>query len=455
MIEIFKTIVFTLIALGVLVTIHEFGHFWVARRCGVKVLRFSIGFGTPFARWKDKKGTEFVLAVLPLGGYVKMVDEREGNVNAEDLPFAFNRKSVWQRMAIVAAGPIANFLLAILFYWLVFLGGVQGVAPVIDSVTPGSVADRAGLEAGQEIVAVDGEPTPTVQTLGEQLVLRLGETGAIHFTVRYPDSTLNYELEAELNGWQVDDSDPDPIGDMGIVLYTPKIEPVADQIMPEEPAADAGLISGDRILSVDGTPLSTWREWVDYVRARPGQHLLVEVERGHSVENTFETVIIPRAVTQDDGSVIGQVGMSVVIPEWPESYLRTMEYSVFGALKQGIHQTRKTTVMVLDSIKKMVTGLISPKHLSGPITIAKVAGASAQYGVSAYLGFLALLSVSLGVLNLLPIPVLDGGHLMYYLVEAVKGSPVSEKVQMAGYRLGLFLVVGLMVIALYNDVMRL
>jgi len=455
MIEIVKTVLFTLIALGVLVTIHEFGHFWVARRCGVKVVRFSIGFGTPFARWKDKKGTEFVLAVLPLGGYVKMVDEREGNVDPKDLPYAFNRKSVWQRMAIVAAGPIANFLLAILFYWVVFLGGVQGVAPIIDDVKPGSVAARAGLEAGQEIIAVDGEPTPTLQTLGEQLVLRLGESGTISFKVRYPDSSLHYDLEAELNGWQVDENDPDPIGDIGIVLYTPKIEPVADQIMPNDPAANAGLVSGDRILSMDGNPVATWREWVEYVRARPGEDILVEVERAGADGSSFETLITPRALTQDDGSVIGQVGMSVVIPEWPESYLRTMEYSVFGALMQGLHQTRKTTVMVLDSIKKMLTGLISPKHLSGPITIAKVAGASAEYGVSAYLGFLALLSVSLGVLNLLPIPVLDGGHLMYYLVEAVKGSPVSERVQMAGYRLGLFLVVGLMVIALYNDVMRL
>lgn len=455
MIEIVKTVIFTLIALGVLVTIHEFGHFWVARRCGVKVLRFSIGFGTPFARWKDRQGTEFVLAVLPLGGYVKMVDEREGNVDAEDLPYAFNRKSVWQRMAIVAAGPIANFLLAVLFYWLVFLGGVQGVAPIVDAVKPGSVADRAGLEEGQEIIAVDGELTPTLQALGEQLVLRLGESGTIAFSVRYPESSLTYDLEAELNGWQVDEADPDPIGDIGIELYTPTIEPVADQIMPDQPAADAGLVSGDRILSMDGIPVATWREWVDYVRARPGEDIVVEVVRVGIDDNRFETTITPKSMTQEDGSIIGQVGMSVVIPEWPESYLRTMEYSVFGALMQGLHQTKKTTVMVLDSIRKMLTGLISPKHLSGPITIAKVAGASAQYGVSAYLGFLALLSVSLGVLNLLPIPVLDGGHLMYYLVEAVKGSPVSEKVQMAGYRLGLFLVVGLMVIALYNDVMRL
>ncbi|MCK9505449.1 MAG: sigma E protease regulator RseP [Porticoccaceae bacterium] len=452
MLEIVKTLFFTLVALGVLVTIHEFGHFWVARRCGIKVLRFSIGFGTPFARWYDRKGTEFVLAVLPLGGYVKMVDEREGNVDPQDIPYAFNNKSVWQRMAVVSAGPIANFLLAVIAYWVVFMAGVQGVAPIVDRVVPGSIADRAGIEPGQEILAVDGEPTPTLQTLGEQLVLRLGEEGTINFRVKYQDSNLSYDLEAELNGWQVDTDNPDPIGDIGIELYTPKVLPVADQVMDAEPAAEAGLRSGDRITAMDGIEVSDWAQWVEYVRARPGETIAIEVARG---SEKFATQITPKGVTQDDGSVIGQVGMSVVIPEWPESYLRKTDYGVVGAFGQALHQTWKTTKMVLDSIKKMVTGIISPKHLSGPITIAKVAGASAQYGFTAYLGFLALLSVSLGVLNLLPIPVLDGGHLMYYMVEAVKGSPVSEKIQMAGYRLGLFLVVGLMVIALYNDVMRL
>lgn len=450
--DVVRTLFFTLIALGVLVTIHEFGHFWVARRCGVKVMRFSIGFGTPLFRRTDARGTEFVLSALPLGGYVKMADEREGEVAEEDLPHAFNRKSVWQRIAIVSAGPLANFFLAIVAYWFVFIAGVQGVAPVVDGVTPGSVAESAGLVAGQEIVAVDGEPTPTLQALGEQLVLRLGEEGSISFTVRNPGSDITNTLQGQLNGWQVSTDKPDPIGDIGIILFRPKILPVAETIVAGEPAEAAGLRSGDRIVSMDGAMVETWEQWVDYVRARPDQAIAIEVLRGGE---TFATDIVPKGVTQDDGSRIGQVGMSVVIPEWPESYLRKIDYSVAGAFVQAVRQTWKTSVMVLDSIKKMLTGIISPKHLSGPITIAKVAGASAEYGVSAYLGFLALLSVSLGVLNLLPIPVLDGGHLLYFIVEAAKGSPVSEKIQMAGYRLGLFLVVGLMVIALYNDVMRL
>lgn len=445
-------IFFTLLALGLLVTIHEFGHFWVARRCGVKVLRFSIGFGTPLLRWHDRHGTEFVVAALPLGGYVKMLDEREGEVAGDELDQAFNRKTVWQRIAVVAAGPAANFLLAVVVYWVVFLMGVQGVAPIVDEVVPGTAAARAGLEPGQEIVAVDGEATPTWQALNQQLVRRLGESGEMVFTVKYPDSSLRYDNVADLQGWDIDTSNPNPVESIGIRLYRPEILPVADQLTPGDPAEVAGMEAGDRILRAAGREIPDWRTWVELVRERPGEALDVVVERnGGEVTLSLK----PRAVQQPDGSVIGQVGMSVAMPEWPPELMREMHYGPVSALVAAGGETWKTTKLILDSIRKMITGLISTKHLSGPITIAKVAGASADYGASAYLGFLALLSVSLGVLNLLPVPVLDGGHLMYYFIEVVKGSPVSEKIQMAGYKIGLFLVIGLMVLALYNDVMRL
>jgi len=450
--QLIATIFFTLVALGVLVTFHEFGHFWVARRCGVRVLRFSIGFGTPLVRWHDRRGTEFVIAALPLGGYVKMVDEREGPVRTEDLDGAFNRKSVWQRMAVVVAGPAANFILAVVAYWIVYLLGVQGIAPIVDSVAPGSIAEAAGLESGQEIVAVDGEPTPTWQALGEQLVRRIGEDGLIHFTVKYANSELRYESSAELRGWDLDIDNPDPVGSIGINLYRPQILPVAETVIAGDPAELAGLQPGDLIIEADGLPIADWAAWVDYVRARPGEAIQVRFLRG---DQSITTTVVPKTVEQDDGSRIGQVGMSVVIPDWPDDLLREMHYNPASALAAASRQTWRTSVLVLDSIRKMLAGLISAKHLSGPITIAKVAGASAQYGVAAYLGFLALLSVSLGVLNLLPIPVLDGGHLLYYLIEAVKGSPVSESIQMAGYRVGLFLVMALMIFALYNDLMRL
>lgn len=452
MIDTLQMIFFTLLALGVLVTIHEFGHFWVARRCGVKVLRFSIGFGAPLLRWHDRRGTEYVIAALPLGGYVKMLDEREAPVAEAERGQAFNTKTVWQRMAVVVAGPLANFLLAVAAFWVVYLLGVQGVAPVVGSVVEGSVADRARLEPGQEIVAVDGEPTPTWQALGEQLLHRIGEEGTILFTVKYPDSSLEYHTEADLQGWQVDADRPDPIASIGIDLFRPEILPVADEVVKGEPADLAGLRPGDRIVRVDGVAIESWAAWVEYVRARPGQALAVEVAREGQV---LALSLTPRVAEQPDGTAIGQVGMAVRMPEWPPGLLRQIDYGPLEALGAAAHQTWKTTGLVLDSIQKMITGLISPKHLSGPITIAKVAGASAQYGVASYLGFLALLSVSLGVLNLLPVPVLDGGHLLYYIVEAVKGSPVSEKIQMAGYRVGLFLVIGLMVLALYNDVTRL
>jgi len=237
-----QMVFYTLIVLGVLVTFHEFGHFWVARRCGIKVTRFSIGFGTPLFRWRDRHDTEFVIALLPLGGYVKMVDEREGNVSEEDLPFAFNRKTVGQRMATVAAGPVANFILAILLYWVVYMLGVQGVAPIIGEVTPGSIAEAAGLEAGQEILAVDGEPTPTWQTLGERLVHRIGDDGEIQFTVSYADSNLQYDSSASLVGWVVDAKVPDPIGSMGIELYRPKVLPLTDAVTPDSPQIRRALL---------------------------------------------------------------------------------------------------------------------------------------------------------------------------------------------------------------------
>ena len=450
--ELLQTIFYTLVALGVLVTIHEFGHFWVARRCGIKVLRFSVGFGTPLLSWKDKKQTEFVVSALPLGGYVKMVDEREGNVAEEDLPYAFTQKTVWQRMAVVAAGPLANFVLAIILYWVIFLQGVTGIVPIIESFDPGSVAEKAGLKSGQTIVAVDGNSTPTWQVLNEQLVRRIGESGPIFFSVKEPGDPSVYEYQGQLKDWLSDTDQPNPISGIGLVLQTPKILPVANEVVEGDPAEVAGLTLGDVITTADGISMPDWTAWVEYVRARPNEVINIEYERNGVI---FDTTIRPKQIVESDGSRVGQVGMTVKIPEWPEHMIHEVEYSLLGAATQAVNQTWNISVLILDSVKKMLVGLISAKHLSGPITIAKVAGASAQYGLTAYLGFLAFLSVSLGILNLLPIPVLDGGHLMYYIVEVIKGSPVSENIQMIGFRIGMFFVIGLMLLALYNDVMRL
>jgi regulator of sigma E protease len=445
------TIVWFLVALGILVTFHEFGHFYIARRCGVKVLRFSVGFGKTLWSWRDKHNTEFTLAALPLGGYVKMLDEREAEVPEHLLDQAFNRKPVWQRIAIVAAGPIANFILAILLFWVLLLRGTVDVAPVVGTVEPGSVAEQAGLSAGQEIVAVDGVSTPTWQDLNRRLLQRLGESGTIAFTVKYEDSDLRYESEATLDNWLKGVDEPDPVKGLGLTIWEPEIENVIAQVMPESPAAKAGFKVNDRIVAVDDLYQPGWMEWVDYVRDRPGQTIAVEVERDGSRQVIN---VVPAAVEDTTGKMVGRVGIAGS-RTWPEELLRRTEYSVWGAFVGGVHKTWDTSAFVLLSLKKLIVGEISTKNLSGPITIAKVAGSSAKAGIGYYLGFLALLSVSLGVFNLLPIPVLDGGHLLYYLVEVVKGSPVSEKVQMMGYQLGLMMIVGVMVLALYNDVMRL
>jgi regulator of sigma E protease len=446
------TIGITLATLAILVAIHEFGHFWVARRCGVKVLRFSIGFGPSLLRWRDRLDTEYSIAAIPLGGYVKMLDEREGEVPAAELEQAFNRKPVMQRIAVVSAGPLANFLLAIAVYWGLFMAGESGYAPIIGEVEAGSVADLAGLEAGQEIVAVDGVETPTWQALSFRLLDRIGDTGSISFSVKYPDSEMVYESEATINRWLSGEEQPDLFGGLGLSMYTPEVPPVIGQVVGGGPAEQAGLQPGDQVISADGVPMNLWMDWVDYVRARPGEAIDVEYRRGMEL---LRVTLVPELVVDDNGESIGRVGLGVQLPEMPAEMLRKFERGPVEAMGASLQRTGELVGFTLNSIKKMVMGLISPKNLSGPITIAKVATASAKSGVEAYVSFLALLSVSLGVLNLLPIPVLDGGHLMFYFAELLAGRPVPERIQALGYQVGLFLVLGIMFLALYNDFSRL
>ena len=446
------TIAITLATLAVLVAVHEFGHFWVARRCGVKVLRFSIGFGTRLLRWTDRQGTEYSISAIPLGGYVKMLDEREGEVAPEELDRAFNRKPVGQRIAVVSAGPLANFLLAIVAYWGLFMAGETGYAPVIGEVETGSIADVAGLEAGQEIVAVDGRETPTWQALSFRLLDRIGDTGTIAFAVRYPDSSMVYESEGTLDRWLAGDEQPDLFGGLGLAMYTPEVPPVVGQVVAGGAADRIGMQPGDLVLSADGVEMPLWMDWVDYVRERPGQGIDLQYLRG---DQLLSAQIVPEAIEDESGATIGRVGVGVELPEMPPELLRRFDRGPVQALGASLERTGDLVVFTLSSIKKMLVGLISPKNLSGPITIAKVATASAKSGLEAYISFLALLSVSLGVLNLLPIPVLDGGHLLFYFAELLAGRPVPEKIQALGYQVGLFLVLGIMILALYNDFSRL
>ncbi|AZD00400.1 sigma E protease regulator RseP [Pseudomonas chlororaphis] len=444
-------IVGTLIALGVLVTFHEFGHFWVARRCGVKVLRFSVGFGMPLLRWHDRQGTEFVIAAIPLGGYVKMLDEREGEVPVDQLDQSFNRKSVRQRIAIVAAGPVANFLLALVFFWGLAMLGSEQVRPVIGSVEAGSIAAKAGLSSGQEIVAIDGEPTVGWSAVNLQLVRRLGESGTLQLLVREQGSTADSPRELVLDNWLKGIDEPDPIRSLGIRPWRPELAPVLAELDPKGPAQAAGLKAGDRLLALDGQPLTDWQQVVDWVRVRPDTKIVLRVERdGAQID-----VPVTLAARGKEKVASGYLGAGVKAVDWPPEMLREVSYGPLAAIGEGARRTWTMSVLTLDSLKKMLFGELSVKNLSGPITIAKVAGASAQSGVADFLNFLAYLSISLGVLNLLPIPVLDGGHLLFYLIEWARGRPLSDRVQGWGIQIGISLVVGVMLLALVNDLGRL
>lgn len=435
--------------LFILVGVHEFGHFYVARRCGVRVLRFCIGMGTPFWSFKDKHGTQFGLAPFPLGGYVKMLDEREGDVADHDKPYCYNRKPVWQRIAILSAGPLANFVLAFfVFCALALWQGDIGLTPVLGKVEQGSLAHRAGLDAGQEIRSVDGVPTPTRQAVYERMLMRLGESGVMELTAANPDSDLAFEAEIPLSEWLKGAAEPDPMAGLGMAFYYPNVE--VKEVAAASAAEEAGFKAGDAILTVDGIRVNSVTEWVDYVKVRPNQTLAMEVERNG---RTLDIDVTPRP-HNNNGETIGLVGV-VVSNGWPEHMIRQQHFGVTEALSRGASKTWETSVFILVSMKKLVLGQISTKNLSGPIGIAKVAGDRAKAGFVYFIEFLALLSISLGVLNLLPVPILDGGQILYCLIEGIKGGPIPEKIQMLGYSAGLAMLACVMVLALYNDILRL
>ncbi|WP_129140206.1 sigma E protease regulator RseP [Modicisalibacter coralii] len=447
-----QNILAAIVVLGLLITFHEFGHFWVARRCGVKVLRFSVGFGKPLWSRLDRQGTEYAIAAIPLGGYVKMLDEREGPVDAGERHRAFNRQRVWKRIAIVVAGPLANFLLAVAVYWLLFIMGTSAVAPVIGEVAPDSPAARGGLAGGQEIVSVEGDATPTWEAVNLELLAAIGTDRPLDIAVRDADAGGEPRLHrVPVSHYLVGQDPPQPLSSLGVTPWRPDTPAVLGRILDEGAAARAGLQAGDRIVAIDGRPVADWMAFVETVRAHPGDSLTLDVERdGHHRQVT----LIPASHAQD-GETIGYIGAGVAPVSWPEAYRREIRYGPLAAVGQALNKTGEMTWLTLDSIRKMLQGLISPSNLSGPITIARIAGDTARSGLESFIGFMAYLSISLGVLNLLPIPVLDGGHLVYYLIEAVRGRPVSERAQAAGLRIGMALVGTLMLMALYFDLMRL
>jgi regulator of sigma E protease len=448
--QIIQSVLALVLTLGILVTLHEYGHFWVARRCGVKVLRFSVGFGKPLFSWHDRHGTEFAVAAIPLGGYVKMLDAREGPVPAGLEDQAFTSKPPSQRIAIAAAGPVANFIFAIFAYWLISVVGVTTVAPIVGEVAPDSVAERAGLQEGMEIVGVDGRQVTSWRDVNMRLLERAGEQGPISLEV-YRDGARG-TFSAPLNGWNISSEEPNPLAEFGIMPWRPDVPAVLGQISEDGPASLAGLQPGDRVTAVNGEPVADWFALVDIIRESPEQQLQLSIERDGQRLNLPVT---PATRTLEDGQEIGFVGAGVQAISWPDNVLRDVRYGPLAAIPNALEETWADTRLTLVAIKKMITGLLSPTNLSGPITIARVAEASVSSGFEDFVRFLAYLSVSLGVLNLLPVPVLDGGHIVYYTIEAIRRKPVSEHAQAVGLRIGMALILSLMVFALYNDLMRL
>jgi regulator of sigma E protease len=447
-----QTVVAFVVALGVLIVVHEYGHYLVARLCRVKVLRFSVGFGKPLALWRlGPDGTEWVIAAIPFGGYVKMLDEREGPVEPAELPRAFNRQSVWKRFAIVVAGPLFNFVFAVLVYAGLFMYGLPEARPILGAPPAGTLAAAAGIQAADTVRAIDGEPVGTWQELRWRVLQAALERRSVQLETENERGHLA-QAKLDLTGFASADVETDVLERVGLRLYRPPLEPVLGQVLAGGAAERAGLQSGDRILRVDGKPIDNWDTFVNAVRSRPGTALGITFERA-GAEQTVQ--VVPEAVNAGSAR-IGRIGAGPRQPEgYAEKLLIRVQHGPLASLGRAVAKTADIAVFSLKMLGKMLIGEVSWRHLSGPVTIADFAGQSASLGWVSYLTFLALISISLGVLNLLPIPLLDGGHLMYYGIEIIKGRPVSERFMELGQRVGLALLLVMMAFAFYNDLNRL
>jgi regulator of sigma E protease len=454
--EFLGSIWWLLVALGLLITFHEFGHYWVARRMGVRVLKFSIGFGKKIWSRTARDGTEYVIAAIPLGGYVKMLDEREGEVEENELDNAFNRKSVWARIAIVIAGPGFNLIFTLFAFWLMFLVGIPESRPVIGEVS--GIAASAGLEPGDRIVAVDGSTTDT----WSHAMLGLITPALDRENVTVELERVNGErrqVELDLGGLDSDFQEEKTLEGIGITPWRAKLPAIVGDVSPDSPAYRAGFKAGDRIVSIGGEQVSDWA-WVGALVQKHGSEgapLKVTVERAHG---TMELTVMP---TESSSGTFSKRLILGITNKAPDEDLQAQisrayflhQYGLFSGLNAAASEMWRLTGSTLGLLGRMLTGSASVKNLSGPISIAQFANSSANAGLSSFLFFLGAISLSLGILNLLPIPVLDGGHLLYYLIELVKGSPVSEQIQAKGQYIGLLALFCLMGIAFFNDILRL
>ncbi|CAB1212479.1 RIP metalloprotease RseP [Acinetobacter bouvetii] len=445
-------IVAAILLLGPLIAIHEFGHYIVARKLGVKVLVYSIGFGPTLLKWTSKKsGIQYQLSALPLGGYVKMLDEREGSVAEQDLPRAFNRQHPWKRIAIVAAGPLINLVFAVLLFWVLFIPAEEQLNTRVGKVLPNTPAASVQMQVGDKITTVDGTQTNTWEKLNFALVDRVGETGSIEIQADRHGQLHTFQLP--IHNF-LKDQKQSALDSLGFLPYRPPLAPVVSKLSEDGAAIRQGMKAGDKIVAIDGVKTNDWFDVVQIIQASPEKLLKIDVIRQNQL---VHLQVMPQGKRDSMGNVSGVLGVQNIPGKIaiPEEYKQTIQYSPTEAFVMAVDKTGQISGMILNSIVKMVRGLIGLDNLSGPITIAKVAGQSAEMGWQTFISFMALMSVSLGILNLLPIPMLDGGHLVYYFIELIRGKPVSEQIQLVGLKIGMVLLGSMMLLALFNDFMRL
>lgn len=451
MFEFFWNLVSFVIALGILITVHEYGHFWVARKNGVKVQKFSIGFGKTLWSNVGKDGTEYVIALIPLGGFVKMLDDRVDDILPEDSDKTFNSKTVYQRIAIIAAGPFANFAFAIVAFYLMFLIGVPSIKPMIGNIEPASISAKANLPAQSQIVEVAGKKVTDWQDVNLALVGEIG-SNTIEIKTRQEDSVNITTSVLDTNEWQFSPDKISAIESLGIKPFSPNVYNELAVIHPDSPAQTSGLKVGDILLEVNGISIKDdWYDFSNKIKTLADQSVEIKIQR----EGITQIItVIPKAISRN-GTKIGYLGVTPKSDKYPEKFKINTSYGLFEALEQSMNRTWNLVVLSFDMIGKLLTGDVSVKNLSGPISIAQGAGDSANFGLVYFLGFLALISINLGIINLLPLPVLDGGHLLYYIIELFTGKPVPEKIQEVGFKFGTITLLCLMSIALFNDLSRL
>ncbi|HHX8719599.1 sigma E protease regulator RseP [Vibrio alginolyticus] len=441
-----------IVALGILVAVHEFGHFWVARRCGVKVEKFSIGFGKSIWSKVGKDGTEYSISMIPLGGYVKMVDSRVDEVPEHEKHLAFDKKPLWKRTSIVAAGPIFNFLFAIFAYWLVFLIGIPAVKPVIGEVTPNSIVAEAGIESGMELKSISGIKTPDWESVNMGLISHIGDDLMTVTLTSANEVGSEVTKTLDLREWKFDPETQSAMQSLGFAPYTPEVYRVIEQVSQGGAAEKAGVLPGDEVVAIGQQRVTEWKQVVEAVRSNPDTPLELTVLR-QGYEQTL--TLTPGSRELANKEVVGFAGIAPKVAEWPESYRFDLQFGVFESIGKAVDKTGQVIGLTINMLKKLIVGDVGLNNLSGPISIAKGAGATADYGLVYFLGFLALISVNLGIINLVPLPMLDGGHLLFFAIEAVIRRPVPEKVQEMGFRIGGAIIFSLMALALFNDFTRL